>query len=76
MSMNREPISDQEAIAAATQWGKQRYYDTEIKASVAGREGQEVLVDLEMPEEARAVIVHVCLDAQGKTYIRETQAGR
>jgi hypothetical protein len=75
MSANREPITDAEAIAAAVNWGKQRFYDTEIKASVAEREGEEVLVDLEMPEEARAVIVHVCLDDEGKTYIRETMAG-
>ena len=75
MGVNREPITDDEALAAAINWGKQRFYDAEIKASVAEREGEEVLVDLEMPEEARAVIVHVCLDAQGKTYIRETMAG-
>ena len=74
MMENTNPISDEEAIAAATQWGKRRY-DTEIKASVAEREGDEVLVDLEMPEEAQAVIVHVCQDAEGKTYIRETAAG-
>jgi hypothetical protein len=75
MSVHREPISDEAAMAAAVNWGKQRFDTTEIKASVAEREGAEVLVDLEMPEEARAVIVHVCLDAEGKTYIRETFAG-
>ncbi len=64
-----QPITDEEAIRAAVNWGIERYNDANLKGRVANREGDEVFVDLEIPEQASVMMVHVRRGTDGKVLV-------
>ncbi len=59
------PMTDEEAIQAAVSWCKRRYADVGTRAWVADRVDDEVFLQLEMPEEAALMMVHVRRDEHG-----------
>ncbi len=71
MNDNRQTISDDEAVQAAVNWGMERYNDADLKGWVATREGDEVFVDLEIPEQASVMMVHVRRGADGKLIVAQ-----
>jgi hypothetical protein len=68
---NRQTISDDEAVQAAVNWGMERYNDADLNGRVATREGDEVFVDLEIPEHASVMMVHVRRGADGKLIVAQ-----
>jgi hypothetical protein len=71
MDDNKQTVTDDEAVRAAVNWGMKRYNDANLKGSVATREGDEVFVDLEMPEQASVMMVHVQRGADGKLMVTQ-----
>lgn len=65
MATNPEIMTNEEAIQAAVAWGQQRYPHAEVRGSVADRMGDDVFVDIEIPEEASVMMVHVRRDRSG-----------
>lgn len=74
MATNQETITDEEALQAAVTWGQHRYPDTEVHGSVADRMGDDVFIDLEMPEEATVLMVHVRRDEHGSVMVDQQEA--
>ncbi len=74
MADDSQKLTDEEAIQAAVTWGRQRYPDTEVRGSIAERTELDVYVDLEIPEEARALLVHVRRDYNGGTLVEQQGA--
>ena len=73
MDNNGQTVTDDEAVRAAVNWGMERYNDAHLKGSVATREGDEVFVDLEMPEQASVLMVHVRRGADGKLIVAQQE---
>jgi hypothetical protein len=73
MDDNVQTVTDDEAIRVAVNWGMERYNDANLKGSVATREGDEVFVDLEMPEQASVIMVHVRRGANGKLFVAQQE---
>lgn len=74
MDDNRQTMSDDEAVQAAVHWGMERYNDANLKGRVATREGDEVFVDLEIPEQASVMMLHVRRGADGKVIVAQQEA--
>ena len=74
MDDNRQTMSDDEAVQAAVNWGMERYNDANLKGRVATREGDEVFVDLEIPEQASVMMLHVRRGADGKVIVAQQEA--
>ena len=71
MNDNGQTVTDDEAVQAAVNWGMERYNDANLKGWVATREGDEVFVDLEIPEQASVMMVHVRRGANGKLIVAQ-----
>jgi len=74
MADNRQTMTDDEAVEAAVAWGRQRYTDTDVKGSVADRSGDDVFIDLEIPEQASVMMVHVRRGADGSVMVDQQEA--
>jgi hypothetical protein len=74
MAESPQRLTDEEAIRAAVAWGQQRYPDTEVRGSIAERTEADVYIDLEIPEEARALLVHVRRDYNGGMLVEQQEA--
>ncbi len=74
MAENPQTLTDEEALEAALAWGRLRYPDTEVRASIAERSEADVYIDLEIPEEARSLLVHVRRDYSGGTLVEQQDA--
>ena len=73
MADNIQRISDDEAIRAAVDWGMERYDDANLSGRVASREGDEVFVDLEIPEQASVVMVYVMRGNDGRLMVAQPE---
>lgn len=71
MDDNKQMVTDDEAVRAAVNWGIERYNDADMKGRVATREGDEVFVDLEIPEQASVMMVHVRRGVDGKLVVAQ-----
>lgn len=74
MDDNRQTMSDDEAVQAAVNWGMERYNDANLRGSVATREGDEVFVDLEIPDQASVMMVHVRRGADGRLMVAQQES--
>ncbi len=73
MADNRQTITDDEAIQAAVTWGQRRYTDTEVQGRIADRSGDDVFIDLEIPEQASVMMVHVRRGADGSVIVDQQE---
>ncbi len=73
MADNIQTVSDDEAVQAAVNWGMERYNDANLSGRVATREGDEVFVDLEIPEQASVVMVHVMRGDDGHLMVAQPE---